>query len=475
MSNIVIQGLEFNDNKITNRLTVSNNLKKYVNSYELFVEYDNQIYADESILNIPLIATIIPLAWLTGSNITVESIDSTFKESMEDLQLYFKDIYPLIPFTTEIKAKKIIENNNDIEDSKKRTGLLFSGGVDATYSMITNLQYEPRLIMHWGVEGKPYPFYQKYWKLVTETYSRFADRFGLPFNIVKTNVLTILNRRRLEHRYSKELLYGSLWVRLQHSLVLLGLTAPLSIKRFDRLLIAASEWPRSIETQDSKNRPHAARPESDERIKWSNLRVIHDGYIERYKKAKSLAEYFKDDELILRVCLNRKAAPHTLNCNQCEKCCRTIVQLIQAGIDPNQCGFKVNDSSSFDTMIHYYTHHGLDSYAVNSKEIIPNALNSDIYGSKHYFEWLQDFEVPEREQSLFFRDIYDTLPYLLATKLDILYEIFGINIHFGNPKLPKNRLEKINKINQVNEKRGPAFIEEHAYVKSIEAMKNNKT
>ena len=42
--------------------------------------------------------------WVTGSDLYVETIDLTFKESMEDLQKFFSNMFPNIPFTTEIKA-----------------------------------------------------------------------------------------------------------------------------------------------------------------------------------------------------------------------------------------------------------------------------------------------------------------------------------------------------------------------------------
>ena len=89
---------------------------------------------------------------------------------MEQLQQYFKSQYPLVPFTTKIETNELIENEISVKDSKRKTGLLFSGGVDATYSMITNMQYNPTLIMHWGVERTPYPMYKDYWEMVSYTY-----------------------------------------------------------------------------------------------------------------------------------------------------------------------------------------------------------------------------------------------------------------------------------------------------------------
>jgi len=446
MGDIYVNNNKFVDHKITNKITVSKDLEKYIRTYEMFTEYDCNIHADESILNIPIIANIVPLAWLTGSDIHVENLDKTFKESLDQLQSHFKEFYPLIPFNTDIKAERLVDNKITPEDLSRRTGLLFSGGVDATYSMITNLTKKPRLIMYWGVERSPYPKYRDYWERVIEQYTHMANSFGLDFNIVKTNVLEILNLRRIEHRYHKELFYGSLWVRLQESLVLLSLAAPLSFNRFDKILIAASEWPDTHETLDIYNRPHIARPESDEIIKWANLNVDHDGFIDRLTKIKTIAEYLNHGKILLRVCLSRKDAPNALNCNQCEKCCRTIAQLVQAKVDPNKCGFDVSDSTPLNIIKEYYLKVGLDCFAENSKKMIPDKLECDLYGSKQYLKWLKEFNVPEQTKELFFRDIYDFLPYPLAKILAEIYKILKIEIHFGNPKLPKQRIEKITKI-----------------------------
>jgi hypothetical protein len=449
LGEISILNLKIKDNKITNHLKVSKELKRYIKTPEMFVEYDDQIYADESILNIPLIATILPLAWLTSSNIKVEKLDKTFKKSMDQLQNYFKEVYPLIPFNTKFHVKQLLENKIETNNSESRTGLLFSGGIDSVYSLFSNLQLKPKLIMHWGVERTPYPIYSEYWEMVNSIYKAFADKHSIQFHLTKTNALEILHRRKIEHRYYKELLYGTFWERLQISLVLLGLAAPLSVKRFNKLLIAASAWPTSIETL-ATHRPYATRPESDEKIAWADLKVKHDGYIEKYKKVRALAEYTKNDPVLLRVCLNRKDAPRTLNCSQCEKCCRTITQLIQAKMDPNLYGFKVTDNTQFKKFKKIIQKSGLNSIALNSHNIIPEKIDFDLYGSKEYFEWLRGFNVPEKNHELFFRDIYNMLPFPLAKAMNEIYRIFRINIHFGNPNLPMKTIKKLEPVKNNN-------------------------
>jgi len=64
----------------------------------------------------------------------------------------------------------------------------------------------------------------------------------LKLNIIKTNIREILIAKRIEHDFNEQLLEGTLWLRLL-IWVILPLTSPLSIGRFDRLMIAAPEDP----------------------------------------------------------------------------------------------------------------------------------------------------------------------------------------------------------------------------------------
>jgi hypothetical protein len=446
MGEIHIQGLNFNGHKIINNIAVSQNLKKYIKSSTMFVDYDTEIYADESILNIPFIATVLPVAWLTGSDIFMNTIDKGFKKSMENIQLIYKDMYPLIPFTTKIIAQQLVDNKTHLENPESRTGLLYSGGIDSTYSMITNLQEKPRLIMHWGVERTPYPLDMNHWELAIATYTKLAEKYGLTLNVTKTNALELLYQRKIEHRFHKELFYGSFWVRLQHSLVLLSLTAPLSVKRFDRLLIAASSWPESTETFDRFN-PYPQIPEIDDKISWANLKVKHDGYIERYKKTKAIAQFSKKDDLELRVCLNRRESATSLNCNNCPKCFMTIAQLVQAEADPNKFGFKI-DNSTWDVMKSYIIQLKELVYSeYNTQELIPDVIEYDLYGGKEYLEWLRDFKSTKKKKVWLYRDIYDFLPYPFAKVLNEIYKMLKINIHGdATPFLPQKKIDYLSSI-----------------------------
>ena len=163
MGDIYIEKPVFSGRKLISKVSISDDLSKFLKNKELFIEYDTEINANESIFNIPLTATILPLAWLTGSDIHVGDLDKRFQESMEQLKDAFKIMYPKVAFS-KIQAEETVENSSGKIDPTKRTGLLFSGGVDSMYSLITNIEHNPKLVMIWGVDNFPYPERRDHWE-----------------------------------------------------------------------------------------------------------------------------------------------------------------------------------------------------------------------------------------------------------------------------------------------------------------------
>ena len=428
MSDLIIKDTKLEGRKLSSTISVSDELSRYLKHRTLFIEYDADVHANHSILNIPVIATLLPLAWLTGSNIHVQELDQTFLESMNLLKREFAKMYPLIPFTTEIKSDKIVHNKINVSDSKKRTGLLFSGGVDSTFSLITNSEKNPKLIILWGVDNFAYSEHSDYWEAVIRTYTKFAEKKNLDFHVIKTNISQILDDRRIEHRFHKELFNGRVRPALQHTLLLLPPVAPLSIGRFNHILMAASVTPE----YDFQARPLATRPETDEKIIWADLTVKHDGYILKNRKILGvISDHLLENDLILRVCLKSNLNNGSFNCGRCEKCLRTIVLLVLAGVDPNGCGFLV-DESTF-TWMRSMWEKMKSSDALGPwrtlQESIPTQIGTDIHGSKAFFEWYRNFDFKTTEKNWLKTDLYLSLPYSLAQLLDKVYRKVGINVH----------------------------------------------
>ena len=432
MGDIYIEKPVFSGRKLRSKVSISDDLSKFLKNKELFIEYDTEINANESIFNIPLTATILPLAWLTGSDIHVGDLDKRFQESMEQLKDAFKIMYPKVAFS-KIQAEETVENSSGKIDPTKRTGLLFSGGVDSMYSLITNIEHNPKLVMIWGVDNFPYPERRDHWEKTLSIYREYAETKGLEFYLIKTNVSQILNDRLIEHRFHREIYDGDIRDALQHSLILLPIAAPLSINRFDRFLIAASAAYHP-DSPEKPSHPRAARPWTDEKIAWADITVKHDGFIDRNDKIRKLVEYHERDNMTLRVCLRSKLVDDCLNDNVCEKCLRTIAALSLAGYDPNKCGFKV-DESTFSTMRYRWEKNQPSSARGqwrHIQETIPTVIEHDIQGSREFFEWLREYDFESSQKNYFYRDLYTAIPYGVSKYLDKVYRKFRISIH-GSP------------------------------------------
>ena len=111
---IVINDPELDRGRLTSTVTVPKKIKKYFKSLEMFAIYDTDITAEKSILNIPMLATVLPLAWLTGSDIFVEELDRTFRTSIEEIKRECMKLYPKVPFTTKINTETLVEKLGDI-------------------------------------------------------------------------------------------------------------------------------------------------------------------------------------------------------------------------------------------------------------------------------------------------------------------------------------------------------------------------
>jgi hypothetical protein len=407
-------------NRLTSTVTVPKGLRKYFNSFRLFACYDAPLRADMSILNIPLISTILPLAWLTGTDVHVEKLDRKYVEAMDAIKNEFKQIFPRGKFTTKLIVDDLVENNA----RSQGTALLFSGGVDSTYSLIRNVSLKPRLIMFFGVVGYQLDsLYKKHNRIVKKTYSDFARREGLVINFVETNTSGILNDGRITHDFHRILRGSPLWDGLQLPLVLLGLPAPLSIGRFNRLLIADD----ASLTYDFEKYPYASQIRTNEKFAWADLRVIHDGYVHRYSKTGLIKEYLKKHEYRLRVCNDPPL--DRLNCSTCEKCSRTIVPLILERVDPNNCGFEVN-RSTFESMRSNLEKKKFETWREvrwkKAQNLIPYEMETDLWGSRDFFMWLRNLDIDSvRKKRNLHKDLFNLLPYHLA----VLFDAFSRSVH----------------------------------------------
>lgn len=415
------------NNKIRAVANPPEELRKYFNTLELIVNYDESLNADKSIVNIPIISTVLPLAWLTGADIHVDSLDKKYFEAVNSIKEEFHLIFPKGKFTTKIIVDEIVDNKTN----SKETALLFSGGIDATYSLVRNIKLKPRLLMYWGVNHYQLnSMYDKSKQLTKKTYFDFAKKMGLEINFIEMNASNVLNDARISNEFRKVLRGADVYPSLKLPLFLLGLLAPFSICRFGKVLIAATLDPE----HDYIKYPYGSQPNIDEKFAWADLRVTHDGYVHRFKKTLEISDFLIKNNSFLRVC--NRPPYDKLNCSNCEKCYGTILSLILQGIDPNTCGFYV-DKVTIKSIKAMFEDKRLDGYEMAGnleywrvlQKMIPIELQNDLYGSKAFFEWFRKYDIDKlifinNLKNVTYRKITNVLPYSVLNYLNLSIKRF---------------------------------------------------
>ena len=110
---------------------------------------------------------------------------------MDVVHREYKRMYPGLPFRTRLLADRLVNNKY----ASNETALLFSGGLDSTYSLFSNIALNPRLIMIFGTSDIPISNVA-FQKTLKREYSAFAEREGLTLNFVRTNALEILDMKK---------------------------------------------------------------------------------------------------------------------------------------------------------------------------------------------------------------------------------------------------------------------------------------
>ena len=383
--------------RIVFKLSFSLRVKKYFLSDSFYVEYNAPIdHVDKSILNIPAVTTLTPVAWAIGADIYVKELDETYLQSLNKIKSIMKKWYSNFSFSSKINVEKIVPN----KFSNEGCALLFSGGIDSTTSYIRHRSRKPQLIPIWGVFISPE---QKIlWKKFEKKLTEFTGQEKAKVHIIKTNVRRLLNDKQLSVEFGLHW-----WPRVSHGLTMLGLCAPLTKNGISTVLIGSSG-----RLEDVKY-PWGSTPFVDNNLRWADVKIINDcTEFDRQEKIRYVLKKYLETtgyHPFLTVCnSDARFLSHDLNCGQCEKCLRTITGLVLEDIDPNQCGFKV-DSKFFGQLKQSFVNHKLklsenpatilfgETVRTHGwKEIqtkIPERFNHNLHNSREFFEWFRDFDL----------------------------------------------------------------------------------
>lgn len=321
---IMVNGVWADEMTVTANISYSDDLAKYFKNNEFSIEYDKDISnLDASILSIPAISIILPVAWAIGSDIYVDSIDDSFLKSIDVMKLNFKKQLPEFSCSSDIIADHIITNRYVTDGN----ALLFSAGVDSLSSYLSIKESRPDLITIWGSD---IPIDKdEYWHRFKDKILQFASDEGLKAHFIKSNIRQVIDESVLMDEFSLH----SWWGEVSHGICLLGLCAPLTInQRISTLFISSS----------GKGIISGLNVLNEGASHWGNVKCKVIGKdLSRQEKIKNISkskQYLK----YLKVCWQSNIH---YNCGVCEKCSRTLMGLILEGVDPFMCDFIINEKT----------------------------------------------------------------------------------------------------------------------------------
>lgn len=297
----------------------------------MFIEYEFNIEkVPDSIAIIPFLANIIPISWVFDLSIEINELDKSFFECIPDIKNGYINMYPTIPMLGNLQVNGIKENLYE----PVNTGTLFSGGVDAFSTLFQHINEKPILLTIWGADVQLDD--EIGWNRVQKHHIEVAKKYGLDYSFLKTNFRTILNCKKLSDGVSKENI-REWWHDFQHGIAILGHIAPIAYEKKIKILYIASS-----NTDKSRKRiVCASDPTIDNYVKYSSCKIVHDGYeYTRQDKIHNICKFLErsnEKSVQLRVCWKSSGGE---NCCECEKCYRTILEILVEKKDPNDFGFN---------------------------------------------------------------------------------------------------------------------------------------
>lgn len=275
-----------------------------------------------------LLAILLPAMQMQADIMIHGSVSSELLSNLTELQYVWHKWQPEQYFLIDIKADAIREDKAVVEGAV----CAFSGGVDAQFTAYRHAK---------GLAG-----YRTH-KLRAGV---FVQGFDIPLNdqegfdsaaTIASSVLEDLDIDLLTVKTNIRALWDINWEDYHAAAiaaVLCGLKSYAGIG-----LIGSGD------SYDELISPWGSHPMTDPLLSSGSFRIVHDGAgFSRSQKIQILSTWPKGIEN-LRVCWS--GDNHDSNCGRCEKCVRTRLNLLVAGIKTPKCFNTPIESSLFKNMI----------------------------------------------------------------------------------------------------------------------------
>jgi hypothetical protein len=335
MNKLRVDNVRIEQNRIDILFHTSDGITNYFSKEQRFwMEYSISLQeVPVGIAVIPFVCNVLPIIWITNSELILSEIDKDFFESITDFKKGYANMYPNIKFEGKVSPNNIVEYPNKKESN--RYGMFFSGGVDAFATLIAHINQKPDLLTIWGADVT---LEDKIgWENVQSHIKATSAQFDLRTVEIKSNFRTFINPNSFG-KEAKKWDYNY-WYNLQHGIGIIGHAAPYAfLADLSVVYIASSFSPLS---RQNHNYSGASDPGIDNYVRFNNTTTLHDqAEHSRQDKIDHIIDFISrtKNNIHLRVCWESSGGK---NCCMCEKCYRTIMGIIASGGDPIDYGFTI--------------------------------------------------------------------------------------------------------------------------------------
>jgi hypothetical protein len=283
--------------------------KGRVYDLETAVQIDADVPADPPPVEAALAVLLLPAMWRGRHRIRLPGpLHPMTRANLQRLQVLFAGLFPefkLRPVPVQESGPRVESNPRP---GKSRVGVFTSIGVDAFFSLLSNLDEIDDLILVRGYDISLEPENDALWNEVVEAGRAVADGLGKRLLQVRTNLRPFLDQDRRD------------W----------GLTHGAALAHVGLLLqpwLRAVYVPASFDVEHMQ--PWGSRPDLDPLWSTDRLQFVHHG--EEFSRLEKIHRIVESPLVLryLRVC---NAHPDGVyNCGRCRKCLCTMLALDSAG------------------------------------------------------------------------------------------------------------------------------------------------
>jgi len=343
-------------NRIEYKYEVTGEWKEAFNLKEsFFIEYSRDISGiSQSTAIVPFICNILPIAWVYDAEIHAERCDKAFYESISEFKKGYFDMYPHMDFKGSFNVDILEENSYDGEG----TAAFFSGGVDAFNTLVKHSEEKTLLMTIWGADVKLND--TEGWSNIEKHLKSTAEKFGVEYITIKSKFRSFTKESVLSAKV-REISGDNWWHGFQHGIGVIGHAAPVCSAMNKKVVYFASTF-----TASEKGKiTCASSPAIDNFVKFGSTHVVHDGYeVDRQDKVHNITEFAERTgiNIPLRVCWRSTGGK---NCCKCEKCWRTILEIIAEGKNAQDYDFKYTQSDLKNFHKLFYDKRNIPSHVIN--------------------------------------------------------------------------------------------------------------